>query len=110
MITRPLRYPTAWPADKEREKGIDVLIAVDFVTMALDDRYEIGILASADTDLAPALEYVAKHKSMSKRVEVVAWHSQSARGRLSVSGLNVWCHWLDRTAYDAVADLTDYGS
>jgi uncharacterized LabA/DUF88 family protein len=108
VIARPLRYPFGWPAEKAREKGIDVLIAVDLVTMAADDEYDIAVLASADTDLVPALEYVTRRLAPPKRVEVVAWRSPILRSRLSVPGMNVWCHWLDVAKYQALADPTDY--
>jgi hypothetical protein len=108
VITRPLRYPHAWPREKAQEKGIDVLIAVDLVTLAIDDAYDIAVLVSADTDLIPALEYVARRLTPAKKIEVVAWRSPGVRGRLSVPGVNVWCHWLDAAKYQAVADPTDY--
>lgn len=108
VITRPLRYPITWPEDKAQEKGIDVLIALDLVTLAIADAYDVAVLASTDTDLVPALEYVVRHLSPSKRIEVTAWRSPAARGRLSVPGVNVWCHWLDATKYQMVADPTDY--
>jgi uncharacterized LabA/DUF88 family protein len=108
VITRPLRYPPAWSSEKPREKGVDVLIAVDLVTLAIDNAYDVAVLASADTDLIPALEYVTKRLAPVKRVEVVSWRSPAVRGRLSVPGLNVWCHWLDEAKYQALADSTDY--
>jgi uncharacterized LabA/DUF88 family protein len=108
VITRPLRYPHTWPHEKAQEKGIDVLIAVDLVTLAIDNAYDIAVLASADTDLIPALEYVARQLAPAKKAEVAAWRSASFRGRLSVTGVNVWCHWLDIAKYQQLADSTDY--
>lgn len=108
VIARPLRYPLKWPTEKPEEKGIDVLMALDFVTFAIDDRYDVGILVSVDTDLKPALEYVWRRTDLGKKVEVAAWRSAQLRGRLSVPGANVWCHWLDKNKYDQVCDLTDY--
>lgn len=35
VFTRALRYPHDWPASKAEEKGIDVVLAVDFVSMAV---------------------------------------------------------------------------
>lgn len=110
VTARGLRYPRNWPRESAREKGIDVALTIDFVTMAIDDKYDVGVLVSVDTDMTPALEYVAKHPSLGKTVEVAAWRSDRARGRLGVKGLNVWCHWLDFAAYDSVADLTDYAA
>lgn len=50
VFPRPLRYPPP----KGREKGIDVELAIDLVQLAIDDAYDVGVLASADTDLKPA--------------------------------------------------------
>jgi hypothetical protein len=108
VITRMLRYPRDWPNEKEREKGIDVALAIDFVSMAIDDEYDVGVVASVDTDLTPALEYVARKSNLAKTVEVAAWRSGQARGRLTVRGWNVWCHWLDMTQYNVLADPKDY--
>ena len=60
--TRPLRYlpkawsmgrPTAWHAE---EKGIDVMMALDIAIGARDDAYDVAVVVSADSDLAPAIE------------------------------------------------------
>ncbi|MDR0284680.1 MAG: NYN domain-containing protein, partial [Propionibacteriaceae bacterium] len=63
VISRPIRYPPGYPTthaigQKPTEKGIDVSLAVDFVTLAVQGKYDIGILMSLDTDLIPALEFV----------------------------------------------------
>jgi hypothetical protein len=36
IITRQLRYPKEWPNLKAQEKGIDVALAIDFVSFAVD--------------------------------------------------------------------------
>jgi uncharacterized LabA/DUF88 family protein len=59
VIQRPLRYPVGQPNARPEEKGIDVILALDFVTMAARGDYDVGILMSTDTDLKPALEEVA---------------------------------------------------
>lgn len=66
--TRPLRYPP--PVG--REKGIDVELALDVVSFALDDAYDLLVLASADSDIVPALEFVL-HRCSGKEVETVAF-------------------------------------
>jgi hypothetical protein len=94
---------TRWEA---REKGIDVLIALSMVVGAMRDEYDVAVLFSADTDLLPALEKVIE---LGKRCEVAAWTSPNgARSRLSLSGPNLWCHWLNETDYDMLEDPTDY--
>ena len=41
-----------------REKGIDVKIATDLVAAALDDKYDVGILVSSDSDLVPMVDWI----------------------------------------------------
>lgn len=106
---RVLRYPADWPASKPEEKGVDVELAVDFVTMAANGAYDIGVIASVDTDLVPALEAVANMPGPYPRCEVAAWHSAGRHSRrLHVKGRKMWCHWMDETDFDAVRDDTDY--
>lgn len=38
------------------EKGVDVRLAVDIVTMAQARKYDVGIVISSDTDLIPAMQ------------------------------------------------------
>jgi len=102
---RTLRYPPNWPRTKAEEKGVDVALAIDFVVMAVEGRYDVGVIASTDTDLRPALEYVLGKPDLT--AEVAAWHD-SIRKNLSVENAHLWCHQLTRADYDAVADYTDY--
>jgi len=108
VITRILRYPQDWPSSKPQQKGVDVALAVDFVALAIDGEYDVGVIAATDTDLKPALEYVRRKCNDRCQIEVAAWRSLQARSRLSITSPNPWCHWLYRTDYDAVADLVDY--
>ena len=109
LVTRTLRYPPDWPSVRAEEKGIDVALAIDFVALAIDGAYDVGIIASTDTDLRPAIEYVLhKFHSGSPRAEVTSWSSATSPRRLSIPGTNIWCHWLQRGDYDQVADPADY--
>lgn len=170
---RTLHYPPDYPVAKPQEKGVDVQLAVDFVSGAFAHRFDVGIIFSTDTDLYPALEAVRSFgvdpswplalpvgvgsdldriddyfvaaelvdSATRPRCEVAAWrapdgHSPSLRlsrrrgggtmdlvwftesgekVRRTVSAsalppfpLKLWCHWLDRADFDAVADATDY--
>ena len=96
---RTLRYPYGWPdrcerGEKPQEKGIDVALAIDFVRLAIEKQYDVGVLMSTDTDLKPALETVAALRSSGgPRVEVAAWSGDNMHNRrLSISGANLWCH------------------
>lgn len=116
LAVRPLRYPPGWPrncppGERPQEKGIDVALSLDFVTMATDGSYEVGILFSTDTDMKPALEIVADltGKHGSPRAEVAAWSGSGQHNRrLAIKNRNLYCHWLDQAAYLATADTTNY--
>jgi len=108
VVARPLRYPKDWPESRAQQKGVDVALAVDFVTMAIDGKYDVGVVASTDSDLKPALEYVYKKCRNKCYVEVASWDNKITKSRLSVRGANLWCYWLDKADYDSVADLVDY--
>jgi hypothetical protein len=66
---RALKYPPRWTPgsrDKPEEKGIDVMLAMDLVRGTIDAtaecRFDLAILACADTDLIPALEFVVDQR------------------------------------------------
>lgn len=112
-VNRPLRYPEGWPNNsavgaKPGEKGIDVQIAVDFVTMATREQFDVGILFSSDTDLKPALEFVSA-PDIKARCEVASWKPLHGYGsRLSISSKPPYCHWIDWKSFQSVQDETNY--
>ena len=101
-----LRYPHDWPTSPPQEKGVDVAIATDLVSLALRGRCDIAVVASADSDLIPAIEEVQNQTNVT--IEVAGWRGATHRQRLSVAGPRVWCHWLTREDYERVRDDTDY--
>lgn len=104
IIRRPLRYPSGWPRTPAQEKGIDVALAVDLVSLAFVGDYDVGIVMSSDTDLLPAIEAVTDVTRA--RVEVAAWRR---RPRLSFTDdRKLWCHWIDQDEYRSIEDLTNY--
>ncbi len=122
VTARELRYPSGWPSnhnsdEKPREKGVDIVIAIDFVSMAFKQEFDTGILFSADTDFKPALEFVWS-SSISARPEVVAWRGDAANGanksgynqRLSLDSNDKqpFCHFLRLSDYELVKDHTNY--
>ena len=109
VVARPLKYPPDWPRSKKREKGVDVALAVDFVTMAIDGKYDVGIIFSTDTDMLPALEDVLARYSSYPRAETAAWSSDRANRPLLVSRpRRNWFHMLTKSDYESVRDDTDY--
>jgi hypothetical protein len=66
--------------------------------------YDVGIIASHDTDLMPALEMV--HDLELAHVEVSGW---ARRNRLWYPGTKLpWHHSLGEGDYQQVCDDTDY--
>lgn len=115
VVRRALQYPRGWPdeclpGDRPREKGIDVALAIDFVRLAIEGRYDVGVLVSGDTDLKPALEAVWDYRGgAGPRPETAAWSAPDAHSRrLALEGRRLWCHWLDGAVYDRVRDDTGY--
>ncbi len=109
VMARTLRYPSAWPQQPPREKGIDVQLAIDYVAGAVERRYDVGIIFSTDTDLRPALEFVAQKFSGLPRAESAAWSAPTAnKGLVVANPKRTWCHYLDATDFAAVCDPTDY--
>lgn len=116
VIDRPIRYPVGWPGQcgdqKPQEKGIDVALALDFAIFGAERRYDVGIVVSADTDLKPALEFVAaKRRAWGSPVpEVAAWSADNGNHskRLSLPGERLYCHWIKRSIYLGIRDETDY--
>ena len=108
VITRALRYPQAWPAKPAEEKGIDVALAIDFVRLAIDGTYDVGVIMSSDSDLQPALEFVRGHDPGQLHVAVAAWGIQGQDQRLWLPNANIWCHWLSLADYNSVADPMTY--
>lgn len=107
VYLRPLQYLSGYDP---REKGIDVQLAIDFVTMAVTGEYDVGILFSIDSDLNPAIEAV-QLLGNGRTAEVAAWNGPNApQKRIGATARpSVWCHWLDERCFGKVADHTDYG-
>lgn len=109
VVHRPLRYPHDWPASKPEEKGIDVQIAIDVVTMAIAGELDVAVLVSTDTDLRPSVEAFALPSfDTGRTIEVAAWKSPVFKKALRVPGQHVWCHFLDEDDFRAVRDTRDY--
>ena len=110
VVPRSLRYPRNWPDERAQEKGIDVQLAVDLVRGYVADEFDIGIVASTDTDLLPAIEAVLEldRRHGYDPVEVSAWHARGYSQQLRIAGRNLYGHDLPVHVYNRVADSTDY--
>ncbi len=57
--------------EKFREKGIDVKLATDLIVGAIDNKYDIAIVVSSDTDIIPAIDWV-RHR-IKKSIEYIGF-------------------------------------
>jgi len=104
MHTRPLRYPRDWPNNKAKEKGVDVMLACDFVRAAIEYSADVLILASRDTDMVPALEMARELGSCT--VEIATWQNCSRLRFPDRSSL--WCSYMSGADYLASKDPRQY--
>ena len=66
---------------------------------------------STDTDLKPALEYIAglTNKAGTPRAEVGAWSAPGRfNARLAIRTRKLFCHWVGEATYRTIADTNDY--
>jgi uncharacterized LabA/DUF88 family protein len=61
-----------------REKGIDVKIATDLVAAAIDDKYDVAILVSSDSDLVPMIDWIRYR--LKKKIEYVGFSIPNKSG------------------------------
>ena len=92
-----------------REKEVDVKLAIDFVTLARDEMFDVGILFSADNDFRPALRYVRDELEDGPRVDVAAWGFRTDGKFISLDdNPKVIVHFLPKSSYEIVADTDSY--
>ena len=72
----PLQY--SWNSISVFQKGVDVQLAVDLVSHAYQDNYDVAILCSGDVDL---LESVKLVKNLGKKVIIVS-HEKNAANKM----------------------------
>jgi hypothetical protein len=116
VILRPIKYPRGWPNSNQedglpREKGIDVALAVDFVTMGLTSKFDAGVIFSMDSDLKPPLEYLALNEPHLD-IGVVSWQNSGSTtakfSKISFPSQGIKDLRMDLKDYDSVKDLTNY--
>lgn len=124
VTLRPLKYEYQRAADGRpatdadgrkivtgvKEKGVDVLCALALVREAQDAATDLVILASSDTDLAPALDEV--RRLACAKVETCCWYDRALRRGYQVHPTDrsrpLWNTLLDEQVFRASWDLTQY--
>lgn len=90
VIYRTLRYQ--WSDQegeyKKQEKGIDVLLALDAYTFAVNGTFDVVILASHDTDLIPTVECWKRDERVgSGLLETAGWKGSK---RIQAKDVRTW--------------------
>lgn len=98
---RSLRYH---PGKPTQEKGVDVLVALNFVRLVQEHQHDVVVLAAHDTDLEPALEMAAGFTTGAKP-ETAGW---ATGRRLRAAGKQLWHTSLDGPAMIHSRDRKDY--
>lgn len=92
-----------------REKGVDVMCALNLLTESLDHSIDVVILASQDTDLEPALDEALT--AGQAKVETVSWYDPKSRRQskeIRPANHRVWNTRMNRLRFEASIDRTDY--
>jgi uncharacterized LabA/DUF88 family protein len=106
-FSRPLRYQ----GEIGREKGIDVRIALDIVTLAFEGRFDVAVLFSQDNDLsevAEDLRQIARREQRWLKIASAFPISASSRNRRGIDRTD-WIP-IERAFYDECLDPSDYTS
>ncbi len=84
----------------------------DFVTLAVSGQYDVGVLFSTDTDLAPALDAVYELNGRGLPwPHVAGWSGPNiSHRRIGATGKHraVPCCWINSQTYQSVQDHTHY--
>ena len=115
VTLRPLKYSWDYvngnrvPVRSSRqEKGVDVLCALTLVELARSRAYDVVVLASRDTDLAPALDAAAA--TAGAKVEAAKWYDPAAgwtRGNIKTNR-RLWTISMTRRHFMGSLDPRSY--
>jgi hypothetical protein len=110
VYTRPLRYSPELLEDGTtiyvpREKGIDVRIAIDVMTLALKKAYDVALVFSQDQDLHEVAREVREIARKQNRWVKMASAYPVGAGTTNARGIND-TDWItiDLAIYDACLD------
>jgi uncharacterized LabA/DUF88 family protein len=93
------------------EKGIDVSIAVDLISLAYQNKYDMAIVFSQDQDLCPAVEEVKRiAKSQSRWIKVVSAFPVSDRSENRLGIRDTDWFQIEELEYNQCLDHYDYAS
>lgn len=92
-----------------QEKGVDVSMAIDLVSLTYEPRYEVAILVSQDWDFGPAVRLAKRIARDQGRLLAFESAFPFEAGRSTPRGIpgTKWVP-VDKRLYDACHDPTDY--
>ena len=93
----------------DQEKGVDVSIALDLIRATYEQRFDVAIIVSQDSDFGPAVRLAKQIASEQGRTLEFESAFPFELGLVSERGVpgTTWVH-IDQTTYDACHDPTDY--
>jgi uncharacterized LabA/DUF88 family protein len=118
VFTRPMRYrnKTVRLPDGSshtflhgEEKGVDVRIALDILTGAMNGSYDVAVVFSQDQDLSEAateIRTIAQQQNRWIKIACAFPWSPAAHNRKGIYSTD-WLR-IDRATYDKCIDLKDY--
>ena len=91
-----------------QEKGVDVSLALDLVRATYEQRYEVAIIVSQDSDFGPAVN-LAREIAQSQNRSLLFESAFPFNPGMNPRGVpgTTWIH-IDQTTYDACFDPRDY--
>lgn len=118
VFSRPLRYRlqtirlpdgTEHSVAVGQEKGVDVRLAIDVVSLAQRNQFDVAIIFSQDQDLSEVAEeirVIAKEQNRWLKIASAFPVSPIPHNRRGINGTD-WIK-IDRATYDACLDTRDY--
>lgn len=82
------------------EKGVDVRLAVDIVSLAFTKRYDVGIVISSDTDLIPAMRQA---QSYGREIVHVGFEHQPSQALIRIADRS---QLVSRPVAESLVDLS----
>ena len=114
VVTRPLRYTEEMLSDGTfayvaREKGIDVRIAIDIISLADKKQFDAALIFSQDQDLAELVPEIHAISTRQSRWIKLASAYPHGPGTVNNRGINN-TDWVkvDQAAYDSCIDPNRY--
>ena len=87
------------------EKGVDVNLAIDLVSLAYEGAYDVGVVFSTDTDFNPAIKLALR---LGVTIENAVWWADIPHGNRQLLPDDIQCHKLGLDDYESVRDKSLY--